>query len=184
MVRPGRPFTLMDLLILIAATAVGLGGIRAQSPDIEIFTAPYSPISPPGLIRWGSVTASNWAFYLSPMLAGWTLGVLALRLRLPRSRLRRLAYQPGWVACCAATTGIAAGAVMAAIGVYGRYGVMYYFDLVPYPVGVSVLAAWGHLIVSGRWRPERSWIDRAGRLIGVAWLAIIPLVWGRFLFSS
>lgn len=179
--RPDRKFTLLDLLILIAATAAGLGAMRALSPDHDNFTAPYSPISPPTWMNWGSVVALNWAFYLSPLLAAWTLGILALRLRRPRPSLRRLAFQPGWVACCVATVGIAAGTVMTLIGVYGRYGIGYYFDLVPYPVGVAVAAAWTQLAVSGRWRSEGSWIDRAGRVMGIAWLAIVPLLWGRFL---
>ncbi len=39
------------------------------------------------------------------------------------------------------------------------------------PCGFSVAAIWVLLALSGRWRPERSWIDRLGRLLGVAWIA-------------
>jgi hypothetical protein len=38
------------------------------------------------------------------------------------------------------------------------------------PCGFTVAAIWSLLALSGRWRPERSWIDRLGRLLGVAWI--------------
>ena len=117
-------------------------------------------------------------------MAGWTLGLLIIRLRRPRPNLRRLARQPGWSASCAAATGIVTGIVMAAIGVHGRYGIQYYFDLIPYPIGIAVAAVWLHLATSGRWRNEPGWIDRTGRVLGVAWLVIVPLVWGRFWFAN
>jgi hypothetical protein len=182
--RSGRSITVLDLLILIAATGAGLGAIRALSPDFDFYASPYSPIPPATLLEWGWITASFRAFYISPLLAAWSLGLVALRLRQPRPDLRSLASQPGWSASCAAAVGVVAGAVMAAIGVYGRYGIQSFFDLVPYPVGVAVGAVWLHLAATGHWRPEPSWIDRAGRVLGAAWLAMIPLVWGRFLLSS
>ncbi|WP_406694566.1 hypothetical protein V5E97_26200 [Singulisphaera sp. Ch08] len=172
---------MLDLLILIAATAVGLGGMRALAPANEVFTYPYAPITPSPWLGWASVTASNWAFYLSPLLAAWTLGIVTLRLRPPRPR--RLAFQPGWVGCCAAATGSVAGTVMTVIGIRGRYGMMSFFELVAYPVGVAVLAVWTHLAWSGQWRAEPTWIDRAGRIVGALWLAMLPLLWGRYLFS-
>jgi hypothetical protein len=36
--------------------------------------------------------------------------------------------------------------------------------------GPAVAGAWLALIVTGRWRAERSGIDRLGRFIGVCWL--------------
>jgi hypothetical protein len=39
------------------------------------------------------------------------------------------------------------------------------------PCGYSVAALWLVLALSGRWRPERSGIDRLGRVLGVAWIA-------------
>lgn len=40
------------------------------------------------------------------------------------------------------------------------------------PCGPAVAAAWTVLAVSGRWRPERSWIDRLGRVLGWSWILI------------
>jgi hypothetical protein len=45
--------------------------------------------------------------------------------------------------------------------------------------GLAVLVAWLVLIVSGRWRPEHSWLDDAGRALGWACLALsaFTLTW-------
>jgi hypothetical protein len=40
--------------------------------------------------------------------------------------------------------------------------------------GWAVAASWLTLIMNRRWRPERDWIDRAGRVVGIAWIAPIP----------
>lgn len=39
------------------------------------------------------------------------------------------------------------------------------------PCGFTVAVVWLLLALSGRWRPEKSWIDRLGRLLGVVWIA-------------
>jgi hypothetical protein len=49
-------------------------------------------------------------------------------------------------------------------------------------VGLSVLGAWLVLALSGR-RPETSWIDRMGRLVGIAWLSILAMTALAFLMS-
>ena len=43
------------------------------------------------------------------------------------------------------------------------------------PCGYAVAAVWLVLVVSGRWRPEKSWIDRLGRALGVIWVMITAL---------
>jgi hypothetical protein len=42
----------------------------------------------------------------------------------------------------------------------------------------AVAVAWLALAVTGRWHPERSWIDRLGRALGLGWLVIFLLsIW-------
>jgi len=41
----------------------------------------------------------------------------------------------------------------------------------PRVAGLVVGGAWLALAMAGRWRPERSWVDRLGRAIGVFWIA-------------
>lgn len=43
------------------------------------------------------------------------------------------------------------------------------------PCGSAVLAVWMVLALSGRWRPESSWVDRLGRLLGATWVVIALL---------
>ncbi len=42
-------------------------------------------------------------------------------------------------------------------------------------VGFGVVAVWGTMALARRWRPEPGWIDRAGRVIGWLWIALIPI---------
>jgi hypothetical protein len=39
----------------------------------------------------------------------------------------------------------------------------------------AVAGAWLALALSGRWRPERDWLDRAGRVLGVCWI-VAPFI--------
>ena len=43
--------------------------------------------------------------------------------------------------------------------------------LVQLAVGPAVAAAWMVQALAGRWRPERSWVDRLGRVLGAYWIA-------------
>lgn len=40
------------------------------------------------------------------------------------------------------------------------------------PCGYAVAAVWTFLAVSGRWRNERLWIDRFGRILGATWILL------------
>ncbi len=41
-------------------------------------------------------------------------------------------------------------------------------------VGLTVAVGWIVSWLSGRWRPEPSWIDRMGRIFGVYWITMVP----------
>jgi hypothetical protein len=38
--------------------------------------------------------------------------------------------------------------------------------------GFAVAICWATLALGGRWRAEPSWIDRLGRIVGVAWMVM------------
>ena len=38
----------------------------------------------------------------------------------------------------------------------------------------SVVVAWSALVLSGRWCAEPTWIDRAGRALGLGWIGLLP----------
>jgi hypothetical protein len=189
-----RTFSLLDAMVLIAATAIGLGGLRGWVELGAELGESVATIAHPeaGWSPWG------WAIYqgygllgevLLPFCCSWTLALLALRLRGPRPRLRRLARQPGAMACYSAAVGL----IPALIGVLGwvliwgpRSGAGFdsqvwerllepAFLVVPPLAGSAVLGSWATLLLGGRWRAERSWIDRAGRCLGVYWIGVITL---------
>lgn len=104
--------------------------------------------------------------------------VIGLRLRRPRPRWRRLGSQPGFVACVAMLVTLIPGLLWIAT-IYHRpgfrrpLGFEQAWGCVIEWADSAVLGAWFALVVSRRWRPERSWIDRLGRILGLYWLLLI-----------
>ena len=48
-------------------------------------------------------------------------------------------------------------------------------------IGFAVAGAWFALLLSGRRRPEPTWLDRLGRAIGWLWLGLSVVLWVRSL---
>jgi hypothetical protein len=149
-------------MILVAAAAVGLliyrhSHVRQGSAG----TAVPFPMS---------VTVG---MELVPFVIVWPPALLVARVLRPRPRLRRLVRQPGTVACLAALFVLS----MAEFSYHVRNLVSpsqfpVVFRLLPAVyMGESVALAWGVLALVGAWRPEASWVDRAGRVFG--WFLII-----------
>jgi hypothetical protein len=108
--------------------------------------------------------------------------ILLIRLRRPRPGWRRLARQPGAVACAAGTGALLFGAVVALVGmIINGYSVVPLesraWPVIEARVPLAVFAAWLLLWRSGRWRRERSWIDRAGSILGAYWIALCAARW-------
>jgi hypothetical protein len=173
----GRKLSVADVMILVAATAVGLALTRAYFG--EYFQA--RPIREHQWLRWAIVAGSLQSIYYLPILASWSVALVVLRLRPPRPRLRRLAWRPGWVATCAAATALTIGWLMVTIQHYTGHRGWHLVESSVHPVGVAVTAAWVNLAACGRWRPEAEWIDRLGRVVGVCWIVITLLLTSLFL---
>ena len=155
-------------MILIASTAIGFALARATIPSI------YSDPGSAGIharLLTGPSTC---------LVSAWAMALVVLRLRRPRPYRRRLVRQPGFVACTASLVGLLLGSVCGRI----YFGITYYnlhgynsFRSDDYwswairPAGLVVLGASAGLWLAGRSLPERSWIDRMGRAIGVFWIA-------------
>jgi hypothetical protein len=174
-----RKITILDAMILIAASACGL----ALSRTME---GPWEDIA---------FYASNWLGRLTndpvrvgaalPFLMTFTPAVLLIRLRQPRPRLRRLLRQPGMVACTAAMVPIVLALLQLSYLEWGpRPRSPYGIDWARRPLfwdcgfdgGIWVLGAWLALALSGRRRAEPSRIDRLGKLVGASWL-IVAAIW-------
>lgn len=188
-----RRFTVLDAMVLVAATAIGCG-VNARLG--EFFEDQWGQATP-DLLRSLSQgrkflgMAVVLLLLAGPIAASWTLALIPLRLIRPRPGLRLLASQPGWAASCGFAVGLAAGSV--AVGmllavIEGRNLAFLVQELSPMAPGLvapAILAAWLTLILNRRWKPEPSWVDRLGRILGVYWLATAAvgpfLVWRVFL---
>jgi len=199
-----RRFSTFDLMILVAAAAVGLWLKRHAPPYLWPGGAKYGPESTVFLIWEATLEIFPFLIPLAPTL-------FVLHLRRPRPSLRRLSLRPGFAACLAATIGLGVGSLTQAlrevVALMTRTGAIAKLPSppfmtwpagtpdVPEPMGATtnglsrivlvpiehghapavataVVVAWAMLAVGGRWRPRPTWIDRVGRLIGLAWIAV------------
>jgi hypothetical protein len=177
-----RHFNLEDAMVLVAATAAGMAWVHAYY-DPQSFAIAWRFYVREGY--WTQATQylirAAWPFVLA-----WTMAILILRLRPPRPPRRWLARQPGLVACCAVTlaaatllwptlVGLIAG-IPAPDSVSGP--ARFWRDIASgdgsaETIGLAVVAAWLTLALGGRWRPESSWVDRAGRALGIVWIGLL-----------
>ncbi|HWE36433.1 MAG TPA: hypothetical protein VG406_07700 [Isosphaeraceae bacterium] len=175
-----RPFLVRDIIVLVAATAAGLGLIRSyfinNEPDFE---------NPQTKIR----IILNYIDSLTLLLASLSTATFVLRLAPPRPSLRRVGHQPGWTASAVVV-------IVTALGVIERVFVnlvmylrtepserhRFYFDWTDelnrvmgkqmVMSSLAVAAIWAIQYLGRRWRPERSWLDRLGRLLGLLWIVV------------
>jgi hypothetical protein len=158
-----RRLTLFDLMVLVAAAALGMAGSRNIQPGAY---------------------GGPWKYYikvkLTLYLAAATFGLLFLALRQPRPRLRRLMMRPGVMACASADIaliGMAAATVAEFSTEMGWPRAMpeLLFRWAWQSHGApswAIAAAWITLALNRRFRPEPSWLDRAGRFVAVGWLTV------------
>jgi hypothetical protein len=91
-----RRFTVLDAMVLVAATGAGFTLLRLFLAQGMCFNDVYVETRAASFAH----TAQEAAF---PFLLTWTPVVLLLGVRRPRPPMRRLARQPGMAACAAAT---------------------------------------------------------------------------------
>jgi hypothetical protein len=180
--EPTRKLTLLDMMVLTAATATGMALMRLCGRRFQMLPQAKDWHWHAAIILQGIWL--SWYF-----LTAWGPALFVIRLLPPRPRLRKVLRQPGTVACYAmilplsvqATTFIILTAKERNETAWARAEVAFErgFLMHPYFMGeqdaglvvFSVVGAWLTLVLTGRWRPERNWIDRAGRFLGFAWIA-------------
>jgi hypothetical protein len=198
MPRSPRRLGLLDLMILVAALAIGLAWVRFQASLPESFDNPvglYSLRFAPPPRHWALKAAERaWELYslAVPVMIAVPIGLLAIRLRKPRPRGGRAWLQPGAVACAAVTAAMGVGVLRfgvewllsleeaarnkaAGIKDYSDWWDRFYFLLRPSDQGIAVVVALTILALSGRWRAEKSAIDRLGRCVGIYWVVALLL---------
>ena len=173
---PCRRFTLLDGLLVIGTFALGFAGCRGLS----LFGNPFMPS--PSVSPWASELHAYAGFFLRL----FSFLILVLRLRRTRPTLRRMACQPGVVACFTVAflglglyanhqiEGMIAEHLMPAGGPEPEtfeIRIWFFFNSVSDEFGYVVAVAWSLLALGGRWRSEPGWLDRSGRVVGLCWIA-------------
>jgi hypothetical protein len=182
--RPPRRFHLIDAVVLVLATAVGLWAIRPFLPDL--FESPKVLVNGRWVSRWWDpVDLLNKAVILEVMLMAWSAAWLVLQLRQPRPRLHRLTRQPGFLATFSSTavlvvSGPITAAVLASssmsLGIPRDDWLLFgmWSALISSQIGVAVAAGWALLAVGRRCRLSTGWLERVGQATGIVWVAMIP----------
>ena len=179
-----RRMTIVDGMIFVAGIALGIWvsgmyliplvqTMASITPDVWASNRVWLTC------HWGSLIL----LHTQPMTAVLTLAVLLLRILHPHPDFRHLVQQPGFTACVAASIAICIGgglnyATTTATFVPG-FETRGYAWVALFPIGsepgIAIAACWVLLALGRRWHPERSWIDRLGRLLGFYWLAMIVI---------
>jgi hypothetical protein len=189
-----RPFGIADALIVIAAIALGLTVTRSLVPGLtpQMLWDAFAAIPQAELTFWGVMAgaAEAGSLLVIPTYTFTTLACLAMRLRAPRPAQHRFVRQPGAMACLAVTCTIAlATGPVVAIRMYaasenpGSQDFIVAVYMVAAFLGVGIVSCWTAMALSGRWRPERTWIDRLGRLIGLGWVVSAGFYGGLLLIA-
>ena len=163
-----------DLMIFIGATGVGLALLRPYLANFAGATWRYAFSA----MRTIEITYGLWSI----IAACWMVALLVVRYRRSRPRRARLARRPGHVACVAAVVALGMGGLDELTQLVTPHHVEIPFSFyqvwikLSVRVGPTVAGAWLLLALSGRWRADRGWMDRLGRLLGACWIGWI-LLW-------
>jgi len=170
-----RRITLLDLVILVAATALGFALLRVCITGLGAQTLSRRA----GAGTAGYITTAE--TYASALLAPWSLAVLVLSLRGPRPSFQRLARGPGFIASAAATTGVALYLTLClAQSAMGKLtlnpgSIWRITDAFALYASLMVAGSWLSLALGARWRMETSWVGWAGRILGIGWIGLFLL---------
>jgi hypothetical protein len=168
---PKRRFTLLDGLVLLAATAIGLGGCRAFLDEAQrVYDSPGF-LTLPATFHIQSAASVLVALTVALPLLG-----LFRRAALP---FRRSARQPGFAAALAVCffTAIKILEIL-------RDPLMRRFPRIPWVEafsalirdlasysGLLVAALWFVMLLGHRWRLRGDWVEAVARVVSVCWIA-------------
>jgi hypothetical protein len=156
-----RRWALLDAMILVGAIAVGLGAARWWYDQ-------------PGYVNPSALDAQSVCELIAWLLLPLSPALIGVRLRRPRPRWRRLVRQPGFQA------NLLVGMATVAALFNNRWGYRPTLFQVPFGIGSDqvnevapvVAVGWVLTALVGRRRPEPGMIDRLGRALGWAWIAL------------
>ncbi len=197
--RRPRRFTILDGLVLTAATAVALRFMQKVMGSYDAdFGDPMSVIQNARLRGFWSapVYLLFWFEIAAPFLLCWGLALAILRFVPPRPGRRR--WRPGSAAVrsvAGSVLAMGAGWGVLVVPLWTRifvargaiqpemYGLAFRsVVLFMMAAGASVAASWLSLAIDRRCRRSADWIDRLGLVLGVLCLVELPfMMWAGFI---
>ncbi len=177
-----RSFTLADLIILIAGFGVGIAWLRSlgEIQGGNLLTWPL----PPWRSSWWV-----WVVVPTPLFVAFGVATLICRLQDPCPPLRDLTRLPGATAVGALAlvlvwegtiylTGFVLEPTLDWLSPRAIGQTQYYaarlglFTAQIVHAGSVIAVTWIIQVAAGHWRPDRSWLDRTGRFIGVCLITL------------
>jgi hypothetical protein len=153
MARPiPRRLTLADLAILIAGMALSMG-FQNRS--------------------WATAPMTLVEVVIGIFSMGLAFALIVVRAIRPRPRWRAVFRQPGTSACLAILAHMLMIFLFSLRYNMSRHGIGSWPPRLEFSMsdnrfgGAWVVVAWTTLALARAWRPEPSWIDRSGRVLGV-----------------
>jgi hypothetical protein len=175
-----RKVRLSDLMILVAAFAVGGGVSRYASLGLSQgeFSERFATF--PSLAAF-----SYWPIIISACL--WPASAALLLLRSFHPRPPDAYCRPGMVACISSNTGMgmASFPAICKLGVdWMRFGMR--SEVLGYPrlrmvmtisfvMSITIITGWIALAVCRKWRWDGDWVELLGCLVGACGVAVYPL---------
>jgi hypothetical protein len=179
-----RRFTILDAMIMLAAASLGVAIGRGQWSHLA-HLRPRNWDSPTSWAYGQYEIIMGFLWAVVPLLAAWTIALLAIRLRHPRRRLRRAIREPGTAATVVSSFSLAVSLATYTLSVlnfrkpmsWSIDGAIEHLFMLHNRHGCYVLGAWAVLVFCGRWKPERCWLDHLGRMLGASWIGF-SAAWG------
>ncbi len=156
---------LVDLMLLVAATGLGIVGTR--NCDRQMRLTQIDRRHPVNLI-----------VLASPLFMSGSLALLVARLLPPRPRRSDVFRQPGFTASWVTALFIGIHTLTMFMLNPDKLSNLEFIQCFDYGYfwrasaesGGGVLVAWMTLALAGCWRAEPNWIDRSGRVLGAVWI--------------
>jgi hypothetical protein len=185
---PPRRFTLADAMLVVAVMAAALFLLRIGA-GLGLFTIDPGAKSPPGRDFVEHLSVGGGC-----VLVPLALTVVALSLRDGRPTRYESTHAPGFVACLAMLVAAILPAAYFVVRVttadeLNRANEIALnfnnsFGRLTSGAGPMIAGAWLALVLTGRWRPRPTWIDRLGRGIGGCFIIMYLYTELYFLLGS
>ena len=163
-VRLVTPLKLVDLMVLTGAAAASFALARAAQG---------------GMFFNQHASIYLWFESSGICICFWMWAVLGLRLARPRPPFRRLARQPGILACIISLFSYGLGCIQ--VGTYSYNAkladVCGMALLLANGTSFPIMIGWFTLAITRQWQPAPDWFDRAGRVLAL--YMIVVFFFGR-----